>query len=546
MKRGLPNVPNSQDRQQLQFQQAIKELVEIGEGVRGDPLDRKVTLRDLLGSGIARIKPGMRPGDPGNILPGIDGRPDMSTPPKPSGVVATPGLGTIFITWDSPRYSNHGYARIYRAGEDNFANAAVIGTAAGTMYVDNLHGSEIDDETGEARTYFYWVVFVSEQGVEGPPHDVNGVSAAPAMDPEYVLKLLEGRLTESQLHEDLTTRLTKTDETIIEQKEKIDGLSASYTVKIDANGRVAGYGLSSEPNKAGGNTSRFIINADQFGIFHPSASQQLVFGVFNGKTVMDGAYIRNGTIGEAQIGDAAINRAKIAHGEIQSAHIGDAQIGSAKFANIIQSDNYSATKGWAIYRNGIAYFRDIYARGDIEASSLKANSLDIVGEGHIKDLSVSTLKIKGQAVTIPSGAYYLNKVYVGNPASAGQLGFSNFVRVGTAYRLASLYVNSENGRAFINFLGWFRPADFMDNGEPARYNPAHFTLEVRRGNTVVQSKTYSTSQYGQSSIGWGTLFMSWIDESPGNITQEYSVWIYAPTNGAYVQERTLTVIGLKR
>ena len=34
---------------------AIKEIIETGEGVRGDPLDRKITLRDLVDGGIVEV-----------------------------------------------------------------------------------------------------------------------------------------------------------------------------------------------------------------------------------------------------------------------------------------------------------------------------------------------------------------------------------------------------------------------------------------------------------------------------------------------------------
>ncbi|EFM05444.1 phage tail protein [Neisseria meningitidis] len=45
----------------------------------------------------------------------------------------------------------------------------------------------------------------------------------------------------------------------------INGLEAQYTVKVDANGKVAGFGLASTP-KNGTPESRFIVNADRFGI----------------------------------------------------------------------------------------------------------------------------------------------------------------------------------------------------------------------------------------------------------------------------------------
>ncbi|EPH9415961.1 phage tail tip fiber protein, partial [Neisseria gonorrhoeae] len=45
----------------------------------------------------------------------------------------------------------------------------------------------------------------------------------------------------------------------------INGLEAQYTVKVDANGKVAGFGLATTP-KNGTPESKFIVNADRFGI----------------------------------------------------------------------------------------------------------------------------------------------------------------------------------------------------------------------------------------------------------------------------------------
>ena len=45
----------------------------------------------------------------------------------------------------------------------------------------------------------------------------------------------------------------------------INGLEAQYTVKVDVNGRVAGYGLATTP-KNGTPESKFIVNADRFGV----------------------------------------------------------------------------------------------------------------------------------------------------------------------------------------------------------------------------------------------------------------------------------------
>jgi len=122
-----------------------------------------------------------------------------------------------------------------------------------------------------------------------------------------------------------------------------EALEGRYTVKIDANGYVAGFGLAVNANDATP-TSEFIIRADRFSIGSPGQTSVIPFIVqasattINGVSVpagvyMNDAYIRNGTITNAKIGAAAVDNAKIADASITTAKIGAAQIYEANIAN---------------------------------------------------------------------------------------------------------------------------------------------------------------------------------------------------------------------
>lgn len=122
-----------------------------------------------------------------------------------------------------------------------------------------------------------------------------------------------------------------------------NSLFAQYTVKIDTNGYVSGFGLASTATNAAP-FSDFIIRADRFSVASPSGpgitpivpfvvntTTQTVNGVSVPAGVyMDAAYIKNGTITGAKIGNAAIDTAKIADAAIVSAKIADATITAAK------------------------------------------------------------------------------------------------------------------------------------------------------------------------------------------------------------------------
>jgi len=114
------------------------------------------------------------------------------------------------------------------------------------------------------------------------------------------------------------------------------GLSSQYSVKLDNNGHVAGFGLSNTDND-GTPTSAFIIRADKFALVNPSATNEQTNSPANSTDVivpftvqanailnddgstlvpagvyMDTAFIRNGSITNAFIEDATIDFAKIA------------------------------------------------------------------------------------------------------------------------------------------------------------------------------------------------------------------------------------------
>ena len=85
-RRALTPIPAKIDPQLRTYLQGLQEMAETGEGVRGNPLDRKLTVRDLIDSGLARLR-GYGGGyiDPGSLTPGPpgDSPPDMSIPPAP-------------------------------------------------------------------------------------------------------------------------------------------------------------------------------------------------------------------------------------------------------------------------------------------------------------------------------------------------------------------------------------------------------------------------------------------------------------------------------
>ncbi len=94
-------------------------------------------------------------------------------------------------------------------------------------------------------------------------------------------------------------------------------LYAQWTLRVDVNGRVSGFGLASNAN-----SSDFIVRADRFSIAAPSGPSIapripfIVLTTTDSKgnppgVYMDSAVIKNADIVTAKIGDAAVNTLKI-------------------------------------------------------------------------------------------------------------------------------------------------------------------------------------------------------------------------------------------
>jgi hypothetical protein len=115
----------------------------------------------------------------------------------------------------------------------------------------------------------------------------------------------------------------------------IGGLNAQYTVKIDNNGYVSGFGLASYP-VGQGIVSEFAVRADTFSIQlpgYPGIRPFTVGAVYgNPQVIINSAIIGDAAINNAKIGDAQITASKIGSAQIQTAHIGTAQIDTLRIA----------------------------------------------------------------------------------------------------------------------------------------------------------------------------------------------------------------------
>lgn len=135
----------------------------------------------------------------------------------------------------------------------------------------------------------------------------------------------------------LSTTVSGNTTSISTNTTSINGIRAMYTVKIDNNGKLSGFGLSSDIIDSGTSTSKFLISVDQFAVIAPGATvgtpgsvpfavlttAQTINGVsFPAGVYIDGGSIVNASITNAKIGALAVDTANIANAAVTNAKIG--------------------------------------------------------------------------------------------------------------------------------------------------------------------------------------------------------------------------------
>ena len=353
---------------------------------------------------------------------GYDPTTDYTPPPIPAGLSVQGAFTNVILEWGviSDLYQNHAYTEIWRSTSDAIGSATLIGFAPGSVY---------SDAVGTRQVYYYWIRFVSKANVIGPYNAVAGTPGQTALDPTYVLETLSNQITSSQLVQDLASRIDLidapdtipgsvsariTEQSITQQSEteaiasqvtqlsssvgsntaaiqveattraSVDtGLLAQYTVKVDVNGRVAGFGLAS--TSAGGTPiSEFVVIADKFAVVSPAATGEtpkvpFAIGTVDGITrvAMVNAFIQDAAISNAKIANLAVDNAKIANLAVTTAKIADANITTAKIADA----NITTAK-----------------IQDASINNAKIGYL-AVGSANIQDAAITNAKIGNAAIT---------------------------------------------------------------------------------------------------------------------------------------------------
>jgi hypothetical protein len=154
--------------------------------------------------------------------------------------------------------------------------------------------------------------------------DVNALSAGLIYEERVARANADSSLSSSVTT--LSSTVSGNTTSIQTQQTTINGIQAKYTVKIDNNGHVSGFGLTSDANN-GSPVSAFIVRADKFAIVDPASTANnltnspsadaVPFSVVGGAVFIKSAFIQDASISSAKIGSLAAN--KITAGNINAA-----------------------------------------------------------------------------------------------------------------------------------------------------------------------------------------------------------------------------------
>lgn len=270
--------------------------------------------------------------------------------------------------------------------------------------------------------------------------------------------------------------------TVQAHARSINGLEAQYTVKVDVNGKVAGYGLATTP-KNGTPESKFIVNADRFGVGATGKADIFPFTVdtrqnrvgVNGELVVNGKAIVDrlnaGDIHGDKITANTLNANRLTAGSVTAREMAVGSITAEKLAaNAVTADKMNVNELSAISSNlgsinggsldigggnftvassGLLEARNAVIHGRIEAESgyfngtVKASHIegDVLRLHRMSKINANTWEIKIHADEVPTLMRPDFKIYTSNSVRFGFGGVLNGGKAGYADPVARLELN---------------------------------------------------------------------------------------------------------
>ena len=232
-RKSIAAIPTAFKGQERRYAQSVSENLDTLSGRRGNIIDRAVTFRDLLDSGVLKLAGGIlsdggidvtNPNDPNS-----DENGPIELPTKPDNLTVTGGFESMFLGWSLPPYNGHDYIEIFRFASDNIVSAESAG--AYTRYYGDQY-FYVDENVGNQETWYYWVRAVNKNGVTGPFNSSTGTVGTSALDYLYVSDLIDDIIADDINNLGLNTKIDLIDANIVEVENSIAALDAEVANDI--------------------------------------------------------------------------------------------------------------------------------------------------------------------------------------------------------------------------------------------------------------------------------------------------------------------------
>lgn len=491
-----------------------------------------------------------------SVLTTLSGK--QGLPPALANIAAAGILFGYCLNWSFPATGalDTAYTEIEIASTANGANAAQLGLFA---YPTNSH---VIQGMQPNLTRYFRGRLIDRIGNIGPWSQY--ANATTSADASAVLDVLSGKITETQLHQDMQTKIDKIDvienlantattnlatvqtkvDTLTTQQsatatqintiqttvgnntasiqdvsESVDGLYSQKFIKLDVNGKVAGWGGANT-----GKESNFIMNFDSFAI---GSGNSTAYYPFIFRTI---AYTDTATGTVFPVG-AYLKTAFMDYQSVKTSHIEDLAVKSA------QIDDLAVTTGKI---------------GDAAITTAK-----------IGDAEVKTLKIDGEAVTainnIVYPTYVCARTYTANDQLTAVIkalkpdypSTINGLLIGSPF--ASFTLNPEGGGVQVDVSSntmWQSRVDGGTGGTLIYYLVVFLNGEIKVAQIDFTGNTSLPGQDNPYSAAANSFVRFIFKNVPnGSVVQAYFAVAFAQTPNLYVmkaRDLTVTITSVKR
>ena len=224
---GIPKPPSKLDIETKRYLETLAEVIEIRLGRKGDILDRAVTVRELIESGLAESRKTVLRFDTDNISDTTVGISNPSftadTPVVPTGFTASGAFENIILGWDRPLYHGHSHTEIFSHTSDSIGSATLLGIAVGTTYIDPVGGGGVSK--------YFWIRHVSTTDERGNFNSSAGTLATTATNATAILSELTNSISVNQLTTSLQNQIDGSGSALdLANLENFTGFISTYDI----------------------------------------------------------------------------------------------------------------------------------------------------------------------------------------------------------------------------------------------------------------------------------------------------------------------------